>query len=381
MKKFFCLSFLISFALGISQEKKISFTKEIIYKLVEKNASLGIVKTYSSDNNEVLTRISIKSYPLQFFTDALGTSPVSLDMNNRLDGSDAASSMMYFGMGSYGDDDVKEFVLESKKLTTKETVAGVSCSHYLINYRLKNGEMQNAEDFKLCIDEKSSYNNLPVLNGLLNFQKRAKYKSSGLKGLILKGGPEKTYDTEYFAATSIKDSKDFVYFDHRKTMTEQQRKRDSIMAEYRKKETEYAAIADSAAAAVDSAAIAVDSAASASYGTYIPDYVSEYKKNHEEGNLAISSIPSDQLWKGLPKHCRNIDNDLPEFKNKEVKSHLKNYVGQMCDMYLTQADNHSVGIKMTLDEIRREVLYLNEIHEKLDASDQKKLNNYLKNLD
>lgn len=375
MKKFFCLSFLISFALGISQEKKISFTKEIIYKLVEKNNSLGIVKTYSSDNNEVLTRISIKSYPLQFFTDALGTSPVSLDMNNRLDGSDAAASMMYFGMGSYGDDDVKEFVLESKKLITKETVAGVSCSHYLINYRLKNGEMQNAEDFKLCIDDKSSYNNLPVLNGLLNFQKRAKYKSSGLKGLILKGGPEKTYDTEYFAATSIKDSKDFVYFDHRKTMTEQQRKRDSIMLEYQKKEAEYVAAEN------DSAVIAVDSVASAAYDSYIPDYVSEYKKNHEEENLAISSITSDKMWKGLPEHCRNIDKDLPEFKNKEVRNHLKNYAGQMCDMYLTQSYNHSVGIKMTLDEIRREVLYLNEIHEKLDASDQKKLNNYLKNLD
>ncbi|WP_157837474.1 hypothetical protein [Chryseobacterium sp. P1-3] len=50
-------------------------------------------------------------------------------------------------------------------------------------------------------------------------------------------------------------------------------------------------------------------------------------------------------------------------------------------MYLTQSNYHTVGIKITLDEIRREVLYLNEIHEKLDASDKKKLNNYLKNLD
>lgn len=375
MKKLFFICFLISFALGISQEKKISFTKEISYQLVEKNGRLGSIKTYSSDNNEVLTRISVKSYPLQFFTDALGTSPVSLDMNNRLDGSDMATSMMYFGMGSYDNEDLQEFVLESKKLNTKEIIAGISCSHYLINYRLKNGEMQNAEDFKLCIDDKSSYNNLPVLNGLLNFQKRAKYKSSGLKGLILKGGPEKTYDTEYFAATSIKDSKDFVYFDHKKTMTEQQRKRDSIMIEYQKKEAEYSSLADSAATAVDSAAAAYDS----SY--YIPEYISEYKKNHEDGGLAISTLPTDDLWKGLPKHCRSIEKDLPEFKNKELKGHLKNYVGQMCDMYLTQSSYHSVGIKITLDEIRREVLYLNEIHEKLDVSDQKKLNNYLKNLD
>ncbi len=53
----------------------------------------------------------------------------------------------------------------------------------------------------------------------------------------------------------------------------------------------------------------------------------------------------------------------------------------MCDMYLSQFEPHSVGIKSTLDEIRREILYLNEIQGKLEADDQKKLNNYLNNLD
>ncbi len=365
----------------MAQEKKISFAQEITYRFVEKNASSGSIKTYSSKNNEFLTQIkmSVNNFPMLFYTDALGTTSVSLEMNNHLGGSDVFGSISYMGMYEDPYQEKQEYVLESKKLNTQETVLGVPCSHYLINYKLKNGEKKNKdEDFKLCIDEKSSYNNFQVLNGLLNyFQKGAKYKSSGVKGMILKGGPEKTYDTEHFVATSINDSKDEVYFDHKKAMTDQQRKKDSVMIAFQKRETDYAV--DSAAAIVSDSAVAVSDYDSYNY---IPDYISEYKnKRDQEGSLAIHENSNAKLLKGTPKHCINFEKELPTFNNKEVKEHLKNYVGQMCDMYLTQASYHTVGIKLTLDEIRREVLYLNEIQEKLDAADKKKLNNYLKNLD
>lgn len=384
MKKFILICFLASFIFGIAQEKKISFAQEVNYKLVDKNTPLGSIKTYSGKNNEFLTQIkvSVNNFPMLFYTDALGTTSVSLDMNNHLDGSDVFAAASNMGMYENSFEDKQEYVLESKKLNTQETILGVPCSHYLINYKLKNGEKQKKEDFKLCIDEKSSYNNYPVLNGLLNyFEKRSKYKGSGLKGSILKGGPEKTYDTEYFVATSINDSKDVVYFDHKKAMTDQQRKKDSVMVAFQKREAEYTV--DSAATVADSAAVAIAEPADyADHYAHIPDYISNYKSSsHEDGGLALSNITNDKLWNGLPKHCKNFEKELPTFHNKELKGHLKNYVGQVCDMYLTQAGFHTVEIKITLDEIRREVLYLNEIQGKLDASDKKKLNNYLKNLD
>ncbi|MDR2205326.1 MAG: hypothetical protein LBE36_04130 [Flavobacteriaceae bacterium] len=112
------------------------------------------------------------------------------------------------------------------------------------------------------------------------------------------------------------------------------------------------------------------------------EYVSEYKNDpNGEGSLAIDNMLSSDLWKIIPEHCRNIDDNLPEFQNKELKKHLKNYVGQMCDMYLTQSDENNVAIKNTLDEIRREVLYLNENQDKLNESDKKKLKEYLDGLD
>ncbi|WP_157676854.1 hypothetical protein [Chryseobacterium sp. T16E-39] len=389
MKKFILICLLTFFVLGTAQEKKISFAKVFNYQMIDKKAPLLTLKMFASNNNEFLTRLNIKDVPMYYYTDALGTTAVSLEMNSRLAGS-GLSALMYLGYNSYGGyGEKEEYTLEAKKLDTKETILGIPCSHYMINYRSKDGTKKENEDLKLCIDDRSSINNMFVFSGLLNqYLPGIKMKSSGLSGLILKAGPEKTYDKEYFILESIKDSKDQVFFDHKKAMTDQQRKQDSIMIAYKKQEEEYAKN-DSVYAATDATAVVADSAATAAIDPYsdqtyyyIPDYTSEYKKAHDEdGSLAITNIPSENLWKGLPKHCKNFEKDLPIFKLKEVRGHLRNYVGQMCDMYLTQSAGHNVGIKLTLDEIRREVLYLNTIQEKLDQSDKKKLNNYLKNLD
>lgn len=355
---------------------------------MDKNKFDGFLKTYTSKSGEFLTKITIKNLPVYFFTDKVGTSSVGLEMNNRLEGSDILNSSMYYGFNNYSylSDDKKEYRLESKKMDTKETILGIPCSHYLLNFKQKDSD-ERKESFKVCIDDQSSYNNVPVLSGLINFfDKNTKIKSSGLKGLILKGGPEKTYDTEYFVASSMKDSKDFVYFDHLKTMMKQQRKQDSIMLAHQKEEedmvTDTVAYADSSFVEIDSTTALASPTHYVQVDSYIPNYVSEYKKAQSDASdLAINNTINKNLLKGIPKHCKNFEAEIPSFSHKDLKGHLKNYVGQMCDMYLTQSDNHSVGIKITLDEIRREVLYLNEIQEKLDQSDKKKLNNYLKNLD
>lgn len=378
MKKFILLSFLTSFFLGMAQEKKISFAKEFTYRLVGNKLSNSSVKMYVSKNNEFFSNVTFKDIPMYFFTDALGTSPVSLEMNNRLSGSGVAN---YFFPMSYTDEPEEEYIFDYKKLNTKETVLGISCNHYLVDFKPKNQTYPHEDNFlKLCIDETSPYNSFTVFNGLvkqyLSIPKLDKYN---LKGLILKLAPEKDYDIEYLVMNSLKDSKEEVYFDHKKVMTDQQRKRDSIKLAYKQQQDEYN---KTDSVAMDSAVTAADSTMAFEEYSFIPDYVSEYKKNQsEDGALAIHNISNDKFWKAIPQHCKKFDQEIPTFKNKELKGHLKNYVGQMCDMYLTQFSQHTVGVKITLDEIRREALYFNEIQEKLDAADRKKLNNYLKNLD
>ena len=156
-------------------------------------------------------------------------------------------------------------------------------------------------------------------------------------------------------------------------MMKQQKLMDSIALERKKMNDEYEA---------DSTMVAIDSAAADYEGFYgIEKYESTYKKAPDSTTYAIDNMQSEKLWEGLPKHCRNFEKDVPQLENKEFRKHLSNYVGQMCDMYLTQSYSHNVAIKLTLDDIRREVLYINENKEKLNKSDQRKVNKYLEKLD
>ena len=98
-------------------------------------------------------------------------------------------------------------------------------------------------------------------------------------------------------------------------------------------------------------------------------------------NLSIDNPNSKNLLKGTPQYCSNLHKDFPVFEHKEVARHLKNYAGQVCDMYLTQSYDETVDEKGTMDEIRREVLYLLDIRDKLSKSDKKKLDKYLNQLD
>ncbi|SHK49633.1 hypothetical protein [Chryseobacterium polytrichastri] len=361
MKKFVSICFFSSFILGFAQQKKISFVKEFDYQQVEKKSVSEGIKIYASKSNEFLSKIIVNSSPAYFFTDILGTSSVNLDARNYLASSDSDLS----------DFDKNGYTFSAKKLTTKENILGIPCTHYLINYMAD--DKTPTQNLKVCIDEKSTYNNINILNGLLaRYLGIAEIKNANLKGFILKAGLENKYDTEYFVLSSIQDTKDVVFFDHKKAIADLQKKQDSIKRTQKEVYIEKQLPNDSVKAPM--------------YGYYnnyyVPEYISEYKKSViNKENLAINNISSELMWKGLPNHCRNIDKNLPEFKNSELKGHLKNYVGQVCDMYLKRSPNSSVNVKETLDQIRYEVLYFNEIQGKLDQADQKKLNNYLQNLD
>ena len=83
----------------------------------------------------------------------------------------------------------------------------------------------------------------------------------------------------------------------------------------------------------------------------------------------------------LPTHCTDLNKNLPILEDKNFATHLKTLTGQLCDLYLTQSESHNVAIKITIDEIRREFLFINAEKEKLNKSDQKKVNQYLEKLD
>lgn len=373
MKKtsFLFIGLLLSFW-TLGQEKKINFTKELTYKVESKDKTIPFskIKTLSSAKGETLTTLDLNGIPVMFYQDNLGMSPVSFDFNNQLKES-------WFSSYLSGMDYIKreDSNFKTEKLKTSETILGYKCQHYLIDFNANQQEdVSEKEDrrIKICIDEKNEINNFPTLVKIIDQFSATKTNGNNLKGLILKVGDIKDYDNEALILQKIAPTEAYVHYDHQSALMRQQRKTDSLMIAYKNFGDNYAS---------DSAAVMLDSAYA--YNTdWIPNYQSTYKKAPQDSQgLAINNPRNAQMFSKIPAHCKDLKNNFPAFDNKELGKHLYNYVGQVCDMYLTQSEDNSVAEKSTMDEIRREVLYLLEIKEKLNKSDQKKLDQYLKNLD
>lgn len=109
-----------------------------------------------------------------------------------------------------------------------------------------------------------------------------------------------------------------------------------------------------------------------------------YQSNYKDLNLdnldfAYTAYMSDEYYRNLvPKFCYNLS--VPEFDSKELKANVHNYIGQLCDFYIS---NHvyNVGIVETTDALRYSLLKINELKPKLSEKDQKLYDNFIKNLD
>lgn len=355
------------------QEKKINFTKELTYKVESKDKTIPFskVKTLSSAKGEMLTMLDLNGVPVMFYQDNLGMSPVAFDFNNQL--KESWFSSYFSGMDFTKNQDFK---FKTEKLKTSETILGYKCQHYLIDFNANLQEDSNDKEdrrIKICLDEKNDINNFPTLVKIIDQFSATKTNGNNLKGLILKAGNVKEYDDEALVLQQIVPTESYVHYDHQSALMRQQRKTDSLMVVYRQLQDDYA-VSDSAMVVADSAyAINTD---------WIPNYQSTYRKESQASQgLAIDNPRNAQIFSKIPAYCKDLKKNFPTFDNKELGKHLYNYVGQVCDMYLTQFEDNSVAEKITMDEIRREVLYLLEIKEKLNQSDQKKLDHYLKNLD
>lgn len=372
--------------LSFAQNEGITFTKQIQYVFKSKEDKKlpdFYFNTFGNAKGEFLSQSWASYIPMTFFTDYLGTTSVAIGLGSKLSYHSLAKLFERYPDERSAE---KNFIL--KKLATKETVLGISCNHYLLSFSQDKDEdeyqIPRNRNLKICVDEKNTLNNYNVLLGAFNFYEKAKLKGDKPNGLILKLGSEEDYDNVYLVAKSIKDIHETVYFDHQAALEKQRKEKDSLIAERVKQEAEWEKMkaADSAVAVVDSATIAASDYADNFYD-YIEKYRSEYKKDQHTDNsdYAINVIQDEKAWNILPKYCKNPSEHLPKLSNTEFVAHLKNYSSQVCDMYLTQSREHSVAVKQTMDEIRREVLYFNENKGKLSKEDQKKVEKYFNKLD
>ena len=378
MKKLILAILICTFSASFAQEKKVNFTKKLNYRITFKKAEKGIAaadlnfQSYVGKNKEFLTIGNIRGQMVNFYTEDNNTHLVNIGLNNKL----TANNIFLLNGYSLFEDEVFEQKFAASKLNTSETILGIPCENFILKPIFINKGEENGNEvgnLKACINEKHAINNMSVLSSIFNSLESFRKVDFNVSGLILKMGPEKTYNEEHLVLESITDNNDYALIDSKKLISDTQKVRDSISKLTKEWQKLYS----------DSAVANVDSVAAISDYDIIPEYKSTYKiePKRDTVNLAIENESSEHFLKGIPKHCTNIDKEMPKFEMKDLDYHVKNYVGQMCDMYLTQSYAHSVAIKITLDEIRREALYLLHIREKLSDKDRKKLDKYLDSLD
>lgn len=376
MKKLILALLTICSFFSFAQEKKVKFIKKLDYKLILQKKNKETIsqkisfQTYLGKNKEYLTLGNVNGLMINFFTKENNTYLVNIGLNDRL----TAFNSSFFGFSSSAE--VKEQKYAASKLNTTEIVSGIPCNQFLLKPIFpENDDQEETKNIKVCVNQDYGINNIPLITSLFNSLERQKQIDFNISGLALKLGAEKDYDNEYLILQSITDNKSHAWIDIEKIASENKKAKDSLNKVYKEWDKLSADSTNAKIAPVDASVIE-------EYNT-IPVYKSTYKVEPKRDtiSLAINSESNKNLFNGIPKYCLRIDQDLPKFEMKDLDYHVKNYVGQMCDMYLTQAYEHSVAIKITLDEIRRETLFLINIRKRLSEKDLKKLDNYLNNLD
>ena len=133
---------------------------------------------------------------------------------------------------------------------------------------------------------------------------------------------------------------------------------------------------DVTAAAVDS--IATDYA-------YAADFYNKYESTYKDIkvsdiSLAYDILEDDTFKEFAPNYCDQLKEKVPNFQSKELKLHVYNYAGQICDLYLYN-NGGNVDYFTTINEMRASLLAIEKLRSNLSQSDQKLLLEFLKNLD
>lgn len=122
----------------------------------------------------------------------------------------------------------------------------------------------------------------------------------------------------------------------------------------------------------------VDAAAEAV--AYVP-YESDYKNVViNKINLAAELQLDNDIQAYMPSYCDELQAKIPAFKNEALKKHTHNLVGQMCDLYLYQ-NGGAVDYLGTINSMRKSLLEIENMREKLSKNDAKLLKDFLNSLD
>ncbi|PJR03967.1 hypothetical protein [Avrilella dinanensis] len=130
---------------------------------------------------------------------------------------------------------------------------------------------------------------------------------------------------------------------------------------------------------------AVAAADSVVYADYDYNYYTKYQSQYKDIDVADISLAYDllsgkELKQNAPDYCDDLKNKIPDFKNKDLKNHVHNFAGQICDLYLYQ-NGGSVDYYGTINSMRKSLLEIEKMRNNLSKNDKKLLVEFLKNLD
>lgn len=329
--------------LSMAQEDRINFNTSLHYQMKLENKTIDLDVYYSPDGfflDAGDIKMLLKDYLVV---------PVNVNLNRMVNLSQYARL-----------DSIPSFTLA--KTDKKDSILGLSCTYYDIFLDGKPFEKS-----KMCISEKF-YSSAMDLVGPLSA------KNKNIKGLILKIGSEEN-GAGWFELKSMARTSAFISLDWQKILTELKDK--SLALEDILKTVNYTT---EEPFDYENNYPEVDSI-STSFIYNIKTYNSEYKTSKiENTNLAINELEKDSpYWQGLPKYCANLEDKISGFSNKKLKKHIKNYIGQICDLYLSEIKENSVDVKRTLDEIRYEENYFRNYQ--TNKKDRNLINDFLNKLD
>lgn len=111
------------------------------------------------------------------------------------------------------------------------------------------------------------------------------------------------------------------------------------------------------------------------------NYSSDYKSIQIENvSLAAETQLDNSIQNLIPNYCFELKQNVPNFQNENLKKHVYNLVGQICDLYLYQ-NGGSVDYFGTIDSMRKSLLEIENMRGELSKNDTKLLNEYLNSLD
>lgn len=358
------LLLLLSFVAVFGQDK-ITFTHQVDYVLVEKSSysekvdSIFINAYYNDKNDVLMTNIDFGKY---FLSTGLIYDGNIYETQARFNQIKLTKPNYYSNIKS-----MNNFITNIQRIDKTDKINGKKCTYYAAKIK--------GDSVEFCMAKNNKINSFAAFNNELSD-----------KGLLLKINIAKeNFDFIYLDKKDINLTVDFnvkkEVANYRKTIEILKKEQEEYL-----ESTEEVAVEE----ATDDETVApppVEIAKAEQMPSVgVKNYVEEYEtydkqKTLTENDLAINHLTKDDMyWKAVPTYCQKLDTVLPNLNNETYQQELKNYAGQVCDLYLSKSYN-MVDFKGTLDEVRRSVLYMQTHFNTLKKSDQKKVIKFLDTLD